>query len=270
MAVAAALKISLVYLIIQTIDPFILGWQCLNRPIVVAPLAGLILGDFQTGIIMGAGLESIFMGISAIGGSIPADATSASLLAVAYAVITGATTEAGLALALPIGTVLASIGAIVMSLLSNPLAPYWEKVAVKGRNNQLAIQALIFSIVMNLANAVVVFLAVAFGVAGLNDFLASLPAWVMTGLGASSSMMLAVGFAILASMIWSNEVGAFFFLGFVLVKYANLAVVPIAVIGIVIAVTIFILDKGQIDLRNELIKNPQAATGSNEGEGFFK
>ncbi len=270
MAVAAALKISLVYLIIQTIDPYIIGWQCLNRPIVIAPLAGLVLGDFRTGIIMGAGLESIFMGISAIGGSIPADATSASLLAVAYAVITGATTEAGLALALPIGTVLASIGAIVMSVLSNPLAPYWERVSVRGKNNELAIQAIIFSIVMTLVNAAVIFLAVAFGVSGLNDFLATLPAWVMTGLGASSSMMLAVGFAILTSMIWSREVGAFFFLGFVLVKYANLPVVPIAVIGIVIAITIFLIDKGQIDLRNELLRKPRAATESNEAEGFFK
>ncbi|MGD0708132.1 MAG: PTS sugar transporter subunit IIC [Anaerolineaceae bacterium] len=267
--VTAALEMCLVFLVVQTLDPFIIGWQCLNRPIVIAPIAGLVLGDFRTGIIMGAGLESIFMGISAIGGSIPADPTSASLIAVAYAVLTGATTDSGLALALPIGTVMASISMIVMSLLSNPLAPYWERVAVKGKNNQLAIQSIIFSILMNLASAVVLFLAIAYGVAGLNSFLASLPSWVMTGLGAASGMMLAVGFAILTSMIWSGEVGAFFFLGYVLVKYANLSVIPIAVIGIVIAITIFILDKDRIDLKNSLAKRSKAATESGEEE-FFK
>ncbi len=92
----AALKISILYFIISFLDPYILSWQTLNRPIVIAPLAGLILGDFQTGIIMGAGLESIFMGISAIGGQVPADATTASLIAVSFTVLTGASQEAGI------------------------------------------------------------------------------------------------------------------------------------------------------------------------------
>lgn len=52
--VSAALQICLAYYIISILDPYIMSWQCLNRPIVVAPLAGLILGDFKTGIIMGS------------------------------------------------------------------------------------------------------------------------------------------------------------------------------------------------------------------------
>ena len=39
------------------------GMAMLSRPIVVAPLAGLLLGDVQTGLIVGASLESIFMGV---------------------------------------------------------------------------------------------------------------------------------------------------------------------------------------------------------------
>ena len=74
--VTAALQICLAYYIVSLLDPVLLSWQCINRPIVVAPIAGLVLGDLHTGIIMGAALESIFMGISAIGGSIPADATT--------------------------------------------------------------------------------------------------------------------------------------------------------------------------------------------------
>ena len=92
--VSSALQICLVYYIVSLLDPYILSWQCINRPIVVAPLAGLVLGDFHTGIVMGAALESIFMGISAIGGSIPADATTASIIAVAYNIFTGNKAEA--------------------------------------------------------------------------------------------------------------------------------------------------------------------------------
>ena len=93
--VSSALQICLVYYIVSLLDPYILSWQCINRPIVVAPLAGLVLGDFHTGIVMGAALESIFMGISAIGGSIPADATTASIIAVAYTILTGSTYRNG-------------------------------------------------------------------------------------------------------------------------------------------------------------------------------
>ena len=41
----------------------LLGMAMLSRPIVVAPLAGLLLGDVQTGLIVGASLESSFFGV---------------------------------------------------------------------------------------------------------------------------------------------------------------------------------------------------------------
>ena len=93
-----------------------------------------------------------------------------------------------------------------------------------------------------------------------------MPAWVLTGLGAASSMMLAVGFAILTSMIWSNEVGVFFFVGYVLVKYLGMGSLPIAILGIAIAVTMFFGEKRTIDLKNSL-KNTK--TVANDEEDFF-
>ncbi|OSP60668.1 hypothetical protein EFP6CTSP_13100 [Enterococcus faecium] len=43
------------------------GMSMLSRPIVVAPLAGALMGDLQTGLIVGASLEAIFMGVVNIG-----------------------------------------------------------------------------------------------------------------------------------------------------------------------------------------------------------
>lgn len=40
---------------------------CLDRPIVTGPIVGLILGDVHTGIVMGASLELVMMGIVGIG-----------------------------------------------------------------------------------------------------------------------------------------------------------------------------------------------------------
>lgn len=263
--VQAAFQVCIAYYIIAILDPYLLSWQALNRPIVVAPIAGLILGDFQTGIIMGAALESVFMGISAIGGSIPADATTSSIIAVAFTILTGQSIEAGLALALPIGTVMASIASMFTPIWAS-LAAYWERLAVKGNPNQFLIQNILFSMLTPLINVVILFVAVSYGVEGLNGFLASLPLWVMTGLRAATGMMLAVGFAILTSMIWSKEVGYFFFVGYVMVKYLNLGSLPIAIIGAAIAITMFFNEKRLIDLKNAM--HAQDSTSSAE-EDFF-
>lgn len=63
----AALKLSVLYWLLGILDTAALGWQALTRPIVICPLVGILLGDVTTGCILGASLESLFMGISAIG-----------------------------------------------------------------------------------------------------------------------------------------------------------------------------------------------------------
>lgn len=245
----SAFVVVLVYFFLSGLDFSLTSWQCFTRPIVVAPITGLFLGDFRTGIIMGASLESIFMGISAIGGSIPADALTSSIVAVAFTILTGASIESGLAIAMPIGTLMASFSGILMSLFSS-LAPYWENLAAKGDMKKFGFQMIFFDLfIARLASMIVLFFAVAYGVDGLNAFLGSLPVWVMTGLGKASGMMTAVGFAIITSMIWNKEVGAFFFFGFVLAKYLNLPTLAIAIVAGVIAVIYFFNEKKFVELK---------------------
>ena len=265
--ITVALIGTLTYWIFFVLDPYILSWQCLNRPIVVAPILGLLLGDFQTGIIMGASLESIFMGISAIGGSVPADALSASIVAVCYTVLTGSDVETGLAIALPIGTVMASLSSILLSF-SSALAPYWEKLALSGKPGRFLTQNLIFSgLIYPLPNVIIIFLGIAFGVTGLNSALAALPPFVMTGLTAASSMMVAVGFAILISMIWSKDVASFFFVGYVMAKILKMDSLSIAIIGGPIAITMFFYEKQLIDVKNSMVASEQKP--SDDEEDFF-
>ena len=81
----------------------LLGMAMLSRPIVVAPLAGLLLGDVQTGLIVGASLESIFMGVVNIGGASAAEPGIATAVGTAFAIMLGKGSEVALTLALPIG-----------------------------------------------------------------------------------------------------------------------------------------------------------------------
>lgn len=254
--VEAAFRISLAYYIITFIDPYILAWQTLNRPIIIAPLTGLILGDLQTGIIMGAALESIFMGISAIGGQIPADAATASVIAVSFTILTGGSAEAGLALSMPIGTLMARFNELLRPLTS-AMAPYWETIAHEPKKH--FVQTWLFHAVMMLIPTIVLFFSVSYGIDGIQNFLASMPAWFMTGLNAASGMMIGVGFAMLASMIWSKKYSYFFIVGFVFVVYLQLDILAIAIIGASIAATIFIID-------SKIINAGKIASGRKPGE----
>ncbi len=260
--VQSALLAALVFWAINTVDR-LLAWQTFARPIVAAPLTGLVLGDLNTGIIMGASLEAIFMGISAIGGSIPSDPLSSAIIAVAFTIISGSDAETGLALAMPIGILIASFNAMVNPILAL-FAPYWENLAASGNMKAFNLQTITFSILFDrLANTIVLFLGIAYGVEGLQKFLASLPAFVTKGLGASSSMMTAVGFAILTSMIWNKELGGFFFVGFVLSTYLKLGPLPIAIFGAVVSIMYFYNDKKILDTVKASKKDVKS------GEDFF-
>ena len=266
--VAAAAKVVFIYWAIMTVD-YLTAWQTFTRPIVVAPLTGLILGDLKTGILMGASLESIFMGISAIGGVVPADATMSSLISVAFTILTGASAEEGLAIAMPIGTVASSLSTLTTPVFAS-LAPYWEKLATESSDKKFMTISLLFHIfVTQLVKFVVVFVAVAYGVEGLATLLDKLPGWVSSGLAASSRMLLGIGFAITTSMIWSKETGIYFFVGYVLASYAGLGTLPIAILGLALAFTIFMNDKKSIELKKELSNASVSGGLTNNEEDFF-
>ncbi len=265
--VGAALKCIFVYWLVQGIDTMTSD-QTFTRPIVVAPIAGLILGEFQTGIVMGAALESIFMGISAIGGVVPADACTSSILAVAFTILTGTSAEEGLALAMPIGTLMSSFSSMFTPIFAS-LAPFWEKLALEMKPKKFIGILLPFQLfISRIVPTIVLFIAVAYGIDGLQTLLGQLPGWLRAGLGASSSMMTAIGFAITTAMIWSNETGVYFFVGYVLAAYLGLGNLPIAIFAAAIAFVTFFRDKQTNDLKTELT-GKVAGGVANDEEDFF-
>jgi len=261
----SALIVAIVYFVFSVSDTYFISWGVFSRPIAIAPFVGLFLGDVQTGLIMGAALESIFMGVSAIGGAMPSDPMLASVISTAYVITSKGSIdmETALALAMPIGTILMALPRVFSPLLSL-LPAYWEKLAETGNHKAFLIQSSFASCISPLINTVIVFVAVSFGVDGLNLFLSSIPAWLLKGISVGGAMMMAIGFALLTSMIWDWSISYFFLLGFVLVKYLNLGIVPIAVIAATAAITIFFIEKRIIDL-----KNAGNSIDANEEEEFF-
>lgn len=270
--IQAAFLAILVYWVLYWCETYLLSWQCLSRPIIVAPIMGLVLGDFHTGIVMGAGLEAIFMGISGIGGSVPADGASAAILSVTYTILTGADVETGLALAMPIGTIITNFGVFsgFLQPLWSAITPYWEKLASTCNIKKFTTLNLILSLIIEpIPSLLIIFGSVAFGIEGIQLLFNSCPAWIMTGLGAAASMMVAVGFGILCSMIWNGKIGCFFFIGYVLAACVGLDSLSIAILGVAFAILIFFNDKELVDFKNQVSRMKLQNIDNDDEEEFF-
>ena len=110
---------------------FQLGTLYAFRPIVLCPLVGLVLGDLQSGLAIGASLELLFMGSISIGAYVPPDETSGGVLACAFAIQLGQSTEAAIALAMPI-----AVHSLTFDNITSALFPVFvdmaDKFALKG------------------------------------------------------------------------------------------------------------------------------------------
>lgn len=63
---------------------YLFGTCLLSRPLVMGTLTGIVLGDVQTGVTLGATLELAFMGAFSIGASIPPEMISGTVLGTAF------------------------------------------------------------------------------------------------------------------------------------------------------------------------------------------
>ena len=179
------------------------GNVMVNRPIVLAPLVGAILGDLQQGLIMGAALELIFLGVVSIGGATPSDSNMGSVLGTAFAMSMHQGVEIALALAVPIGILQQMVKYLVYFFRADGVHAQGRGIRRSGRFWED--HALPFRSLCAVCRAVrpdrVCFAAVwSWSDAGAGRKKSRRS--IITGLGAASQMLPAVGFALLMNMLW--------------------------------------------------------------------
>jgi mannose/fructose/N-acetylgalactosamine-specific phosphotransferase system component IIC len=80
------------------IDATAAGQFMISRPIVAAPIMGIILGDLQRGILVGVLLELLWVGTLPVGATVPPESTFAAVNTVAIAVLTNSIDKGSLVL----------------------------------------------------------------------------------------------------------------------------------------------------------------------------
>lgn len=257
-----AIIVSLVMFIIKVGERG-LGKPMFERPLVTGPIVGLVLGDLQTGILMGASLELVFLGIVSIGGGTPSDAAIGSIFGTAFAILLGQGIDVALALAVPLG-LLATAITRVYSVFTVSLLPRMAKHLENGNLKGTLRLHFMHIVLQPLSYALIGFLAIYFGVDSIQFILDSTPQTALDCLAAIGNVLPALGFAMLLNLMWSKALSIYMILGFVLAIYLKLPIIAIALLGTVVAVS--------VALRDLSIKNLTASNSNQEDqeEAFFQ
>ena len=231
-----------VWTFIVAIDQFDL-LESLYQPIVTGAVIAAILGDLNTGLVVGGTYQLMTIGNMPVGGAQPPNAVIGCVMATVFAVASGLDTSAAVGLAVPF----ALIGQYMVTLLFTVMSPVMakadkcaENADTKGidRINYLAMAALglLFAVVC---------VAGLLGGSALGTTLNALAekyAWFMNGLSAAGGMMRYVGFATLLRIMLSNDFWGIYFAGFALATIigyvdglSGSALILIAMFGIALA-----------------------------------
>ena len=214
MNILTALLVSVVMGLLLT-ENLGYGHLQISRPVFAGPIIGLIMGDLQTGLIVGGTVELMFMGVFPVGGSVPPNAQFAGMMATVLAISSGSNPEVGITLAIPIGVFAQFV--ILLSYNINLIIVHKadgeiEKGKVDRVNSCLWLCILNLFICWTLSS----FLGAYLGSEWVGALYAKLPAFVQAGLSVASGIMPAMGMAMLLRMMELKKFWSFLLIGYVL------------------------------------------------------
>lgn len=206
------------------------GNTMFQRPIFCVSILGAALGHPVEGIMLAAELELVFLGNVSLGGVMPSDFTMGSLFGAAFALLLGKDVAAAITLALP----LAALGTLLYSCMKvtvTSLVPRFEK-AISDKNIGAFKRLWILQFCgFELCYFLLGFICIFVGTDAVKAFIEILPSWVQNSMSVASTMLPALGMALLMKSLWSRENCPYYFLGFSLGAfffYRNVTGVTIA------------------------------------------
>ena len=233
---AVAIAVGLLCWLVSSACPMWLRWSCyFGAPLVAGLVIGLILGDVKYGLEVGATIQMAYIGLLAIGGSLPNEMALAGYLGVALTMIAKADPETGLALSIP----LSLLGVLALQFKMS-LNPIWvhkaDKYAAEGNIKKIKIMNLfasqIFPFIIYFIPA---FCAVYFGGQYFEQFMNSVPSQITNILVVIGKLMPALGLGMLMQAIENKKTVAYLILGYVLAAYLGLNTTAVAIVGAALA-----------------------------------
>lgn len=230
-------------------------------PLFAAAFTGFVMGDLTTGLLVGATLQLMTLGVATYGGATVPDFLSGAIMGTAYAILSGKGVEYGIGIAIPIGLLLTQ-----MDILGRMVNLFWQKRAAKfaevgnARGVEMSNVFGIFS--WTLSRMIPVFIGLYFGDHVVNLINEAIPVWVMNGLKAAGAILPAMGIAILLHYLPIKKYWSYFIIGFALMAYFSetFSVLGVALIGLALAGIAVINQQNKV--KEAAAPKPVAATAT--------
>ncbi len=219
------------------------GWYVISRPLVAGFIAGLVLGDVKTGVLIGIAVQAVFIGLITPGGAVPADLSFVSYLGIPLALVAHSAPDLAVSISVGFGV----IGVAAWQLLSVGNAAWahvCDRYAEEGNIDGIIRVNYLAQIGTFVLRAIVPFLVLYFGSGLANNIIAFLQntvPWLVTFLSLAGGALPAVGIAILlAQLTPSATMIIWFLLGWAAVAFLKIPVTGLAVFGALLAVIYYL------------------------------
>lgn len=207
-------------------------------PIMISVVAGVIMGDMTTALVIGGTFQLMNLGVANIGGSSVPNWGLAALVGIYVACRTTGDIEQAKAVALAVGVPVGMLG-IQLDVLAKLLNTYVANAAKKAcdamdfkkMNRIFWIGPVIFM----LSTAIPTALCVIFGETIVNFILESVPEWFTNGLSIAGNMLPVVGIALLLQVMPAKKYLSMLLAGFVLSAYLNVPMLGVSIVGLALA-----------------------------------
>lgn len=228
-----------------------------GSPVFAGFVAGLVMGDLETGLFIGGSLQLMVLGVGTFGGASRIDATSGAVLATAFSVAQGIKPELAIStIAVPVAGLLVYtdiLGRFTTTFFAHRVDAAIKRFDYKGIERNYLLGALPWG----LSRAFPVLLALALGggfVQALVDGIAEYQ-WLANGLVLAGRMLPGLGFAILLHYLPLKRNLHYLATGFGLtamltVLYGNISALGGAVASIVPAVNGLIPEEAALSFTN--------------------
>ncbi len=164
---------------IKHVDYYGIPMIFVNYAVFWGLITGVVMGDWQTGLVIGGTIQLMQLGVAGFGGSSIPDYGTMAIIATAYGVTLGSDT--GLAIGLPVGMLGIQLD-VVVKILNGFVVEKSQKFCNEGKFNQMNAILWVCPALFGLCAALPVFVSVTLGQPAVNWLLEVMPQWFLSGL----------------------------------------------------------------------------------------
>lgn len=212
------------------------GWNTIGRPLVAGLIIGIILGDVRGGILAGAAVQAMYIGLVTPGGALPADINLAAYIGIPLALVSGGGPDYAVTLAVP----LSFLGIVIFNFLMSFNAAFvhrGDKYAEEGNGDAIVKTHIAATIPTFLIRFTVIFAACYLGAPAAQALTTAMPEWLGHIFIVLGRMLPAIGFALLLRQsLTDKKMIVYFLAGYVIIASFNITILSLAILASMFAV----------------------------------